>query len=171
MRLFAVSLKGNMLKLGTTPEATKWYFMTDEIIQNQVLKDKDGKPYLKDYKNGDEVTIVQETKQGSLYVTSLTKVGSSSVAMPVTKTAPVAPVTVAKPTVAPATPVQSNWNKPAQAWDGNKSPAVQEAIKRQATAHAATRALIALQGKITDVQQLAQAFDYMYDAIETKLNQ
>jgi hypothetical protein len=169
MKLFAVSLKGNMLKLGTenTKDGSTWYFMAEEIMKEQVLRTPapENKPYLKDFVLGDEVKIVHEMRQNNLFVTKIAKAdGTTSV------TATKVAIATPPQTTTSATTTHVQWNQPKKEWDGGRSPAVQESIKKQAIAHATTRALISMQGKFADVQQLAQAFDYLYDAIERKVN-
>jgi len=169
MKLFAVSGNSKMLKMGTenTNDKSTWYFMTEEVIKEQVLKTPapENRPYLKDFSLGDEVKIVHEMRQNQLYVTKIAKADGNT-AVPATK------VAVAPPpqTTTSSTTTHVQWNQPKKEWDGGRSPAVQESIKKQAIAHATTRALISMQGKFADVQQLVQAFDYLYDAIERKVN-
>lgn len=159
MKLFARSPNGKMLKFGTDVD-NKWYFMTEEIEKN-----------VGSLKIPDEVTITSETRKGSLYVTSIKSITATA---PVVKASDPVKTTVTPSTVGTAstsgtTVVHKKEWVPSPQYDGGRSPDVQRSIKRQAIAHATTRALICMQGKYKDVQELGQAFEYLYDIIELKV--
>jgi len=156
-KLFARSKNGKMLKIGDSPEGSKWYFMTDAVINFF-----EGK-----FNNGDEVVIETTQQNGSAYITKITKAGSTN-ATPHQETTGsmdnngdgfhkkkwvprdefIANLKKQKGESAPTTE-KKTWGK---------SPEEQDSIKRQAIMHAVSRAMISMQGIITpdNVEEVAE---------------
>ena len=105
---------------GQDEKTADWYTVSDNLLQ-----------YTKDMKEGDEVSIKFETRPGyngsiTNFLTYIVK-GSQSVPINTSTT-------------------HSGAQK---SYGYDKSSEVQDSIKRQATAHATSRVLIALQGHVT----------------------
>ena len=170
MKFYTVSLTGKMVKIGNDTNAP-FYHMTEEMMKT-VSKQPDGRYAMAGFANGDEVAITHETVKGALTLTGIKKIATPTTVTPVT-VAPIVPkVTVAQPVTTTATPVatvKKEWT-PQPSGEYGKSPAVQESIKRQACAHATTRALHAMTGQFASVDELAKAFEQLYDVIERKVS-
>jgi hypothetical protein len=181
MKLVAISKRGNMFKVGATEADSKWFFLTPEL-------EKSVKGV---YNVGDDIEIVSEQKGSSNTITSVSKAGEAPA-----KTPDKAPVKQEGPREeGEATPERTTGGGKSdgydkEAWIAKKkaagewkekgsgsgsyaaknSPEVQDSIKRQAIGNMTSRALIALQGNIPTVEELADAFDFLYKRIEKNVN-
>ena len=145
LKVFKIAAKGNMLKIG---DATKsmdlapWIFMTANVIST-LPKDIEGKI----------VTYTTELEQGQKFINKITVVGQGSVTQPVTTGATTTSGTEVKATT------QKDGYLPKEEWiakmkaegkwnehTDNKSPELQNSIKRQAIGHMTSRTMIGLQG-------------------------
>ena len=145
LKCWRIAAKGNMLKIG---DATKsmdlapWIFMTANVIST-LPKDIEGKI----------VTYTTELQQGQKFINKITVVGQGSVTQPVTTGATTTSGTEVKATT------QKDGYLPKEEWiakmkaegkwnehTDNKSPELQNSIKRQAIGHMTSRTLIGLQG-------------------------
>ena len=145
LKVFKIAAKGNMLKIG---DATKsmdlapWIFMTANVIST-LPKDIEGKI----------VTYTTELQQGQKFINKITVVGQGPVAQPVTTGATTTSGTEVKATT------QKDGYLPKEEWiakmkaegkwnehTDNKSPELQNSIKRQAIGHMTSRTMIGLQG-------------------------
>ena len=145
LKCWRIAAKGNMLKIG---DATKsmdlapWIFMTANVIST-LPKDIEGKI----------VTYTTELQQGQKFINKITVVGQGSVTQPVTTGATTTSGTEVKATT------QKDGYLPKEEWiakmkaegkwnehTDNKSPELQNSIKRQAIGHMTSRTMIGLQG-------------------------
>lgn len=105
------------------------------------------------FAEGDDVEFEYEMKDGKPSITSkVTKAGGSSSSSKSSSSEK-------KETKSYSQPTGNKWN----------DPAVQESIKRQAVAHATTRALLSLQGHLNP-NNIGEVFDTLYDKILNKVN-
>jgi hypothetical protein len=155
----------------------EWYFLTEDVF-----KASSG------IKVNDTFDFTAENRNGSKTITKLTRTGSSTPAPAVVVDSQEKQATI--PVDKPATPAKrpylprAEWEAQMKAegkWKDDyssskastgsdkASPDVQTSIKRQALAHATSRSLHALTGQFKSVEELADAFDALYQRIEARV--
>ena len=139
MRILRFGKAGKNVCIGADSRTGEWYRISDAV-----------RPHLAKFQEGAEVDIKFEGPQDAKVLTHVSEFVYVNCSPSVATTAP---VIVNKPTVVATTQPKSNW--------GDKSPEVQDSIKRQAIMHATSRALIALQGQI-NVQNIEEVSSNLY---------
>lgn len=142
MKIVRFGTKGQMVLLGLSSKDAKWYKMDEPV-----------KKYISNFKEGDQIEIKSEMRDGKEVLLYISKSGGNGSV--VTQATQIAnpPKAYTQPD---ATPVQQSTNK----WE--KSPEINDSIKRQAIAHATSRTLIALQGQV-NVNNIEAVMEQVYN--------
>ena len=142
MKILRFGKAGKNVCIGVDSRTGEWYRISDAV-----------RPYLAKFEEGADVDIKFEGPQDAKVLTHIntsTGIGNSAELMHLVSPTPT-PAVVSKSVT--TTQPKSNW--------GDKSPEVQDSIKRQAIMHATSRALIALQGQI-NVQNIEEVSSNLY---------
>ncbi len=138
MKLIKFGTAGKMVCIGDDPKRGTWYKISDKV-----------RPFLEKLHEGDEVSIRSE-KHNSMEVLTHIQKGGNGVADVAPAPAPAAAVTSSSTgvnRVAKAVPSDTGvTSTPTKTY--GKSAEEQDSIKRQATLHAMSRALICLQNQV-----------------------
>ena len=129
MKILRFGKAGKNVCIGVDSRTGEWYRISDAV-----------RPYLAKFEEGADVDIKFEGPQDAKVLTHIntsTGIGNSAELMHLVSPTPT-PAVVSKSVT--TTQPKSNW--------GDKSPEVQDSIKRQAIGHMTSRTLIALQGQV-----------------------